>query len=1233
MQRRASSCSDTSSSSEGSISSFRAGDKRKRSAESIEMSIDSCSDEPECGMQCFACLPDGESMPIIIDAEDTLRTLRGRVKKAWSELNGGKHFLMYKGRVLKDLDESVSEIGLEPESTIDIGFSPKFLARDALKNRYKLEMSNVTLFTAIKKNDLDLVKTLIVAGVDPSVATDCCSEYDGMSEAEEAGDEDVSLPSFALAASLGRLDILKYLFSTQDPCEEDYTTSVSEALRAGYVKSCLYLLSLPNQLCPDILSHYNHKASYYQTSDAKRKEYRKLMPVLLKKANVNFKKKTESNTVLRMVIESGADVQTVQYIVSLGADIKDVNEDGENILSCNITNRSMVDYLLQQGAVPCQAAVEAFASNELISPDFLRTLISMGADVCNVHVYHAAARAQDLESLAFLIEEAGVDVNMADEDQETALHAIARSDYDEDPLGPENRAVDYLISKGISIMHKSWTCETALDDAITQANYPVVRQLLKKLPASEKPVTLNVQEWPCDTVWYEFVRDNFDDINTATFDREGRSLLAALVDAGSADDDDIERRLQLLGELIKMGISPNMVSPVPFAASNVTTEASSYIENSRYLQCLMEHGGNPNLARANKVTALHSSCGESITRFFLSLKEVDPNTPDWKGMTPLHSHVMRAHGRGHYVKLAKKLRKDIEWNARDVFGNTPVFYARSLEVLKELIKAGADPKVTNELGMSLLTWAMDMPMVHYLVDEMGLDPHHKDKHGMTVLMHFLRRSVLLEMIDEFIAQYEPDLRAADADGNTVAMFFMQRYPCAEWETRFSGKKAAAYELETTRNNKGETAYHLIGPWRPRPSPAVERVLLDSKVTDNNGLTPLMRYVALPNAKWIPGIKEHLHEVCPDTGKSILMHLLLNGNHENHIDFSDPKIDLSAADKQGKTLLMHIASEITPLPKSVSARVTEADLRMQDKGGKTVTMHAVDLVEFLEEPFSSKLDLSIVDNEGNNIVHLNWGIQSRRILSNKDLWSARNNMGVAAWMKLDPKDPQTKDKVPKDVSKEDRFLAYKVRTGETGLPWVMDKVSVKDTDNDGKTLLHHACINNNGDDVKVLLQAGSDADAKDKLGRTALFYANDDDVLRMLKRQGADCSITDSFGCTALDQQQFVSDVDYFEAFMQLYPDAPRGNPSYAAHHCIVPLIYATILPFGVEHEYIPPAESVTQQNGASNPEETMLIKFFKVRAGAVQPPDFHYTTLDYFYKYKKLTTKSILLRLGRRRFL
>eukprot|EP01059_Diplonema_ambulator_P013895 TRINITY_DN2459_c0_g2_i1.p1 TRINITY_DN2459_c0_g2~~TRINITY_DN2459_c0_g2_i1.p1 ORF type:complete len:1265 (+),score=434.83 TRINITY_DN2459_c0_g2_i1:32-3796(+) len=1230
----------------------RVGAKRKREDEGSE--IHSCSEDLECGMQCWVIAPSGEEHALVVDADDTVRVLRSRVKRVVKDLHSGKHVLAFNGRVLKDLDEAVSELGLDGDSRIEVRYTPKFLANDALKNRYKLPCNNMTLHKAVVDGKLELVKTLLTAGLSALVPLDEVSDVsDEEASLGESTEDNMSLSAFCLAAKYNHMDILKYIITVCEPEPDEVASAFVDAVNKGSTNAALHILTCPLSLDrSSLFTVHTVNLRVYTGSNAKRKEFEKIFNALIKKFSLDLKKKGTSVEVLRWIISCRPDLPMLQWVVAQGVNVKDEDNLG-NVFDTNMsvdTDQSIITYLLDQNVIPTAKGMEKLAQNDMMTIDVLKQLVAKGCDPNNAAVYHLAARSGHLDVVKYLIEEAKIDINMVDEEGDNALFNVISSYDEEEANGTE--VIEYLISKGISVTDEGWRSYTPLDEAASQPCIPAMRAILRSLPKkSKEPIKLNVREWPDGMRgFYEFILEQNFDLNR--FDREGHTILSTLAYVDTLDDeenDSLDDRIGLIKKMVKKGADINLVAE--HCPTNTMTFAASCGDefSVQMVKLLRKLGGDVNLKQPNGETPLHVAGSEAIMRYLLSLKEVDVNAKDCQGRTPLITHLFRHNDAIAKTLEAMKLRKaDIDFNAKDMVGNSAIFACRTVQDLKTMIELGADYKAVNSYGMSLLSWAVDMKMIRYEVDELGLDPHHKDNNGMTVFMHLLMRGSHDEMLQEFISEYDPDMHAVDNDGNTVPMLYVHKNSCALFEKTFGGKKKEKFKLETTTNFQGKTVYHFVND----ADNAFAKTLLSLDVADKNGETPLMTYVlrggTLPNGLFR---SDKLFSRNEKTGATVLMMLVSargSGVMEN-VDFTDPRIDFDDADNEGKTLLMYLAEkrvEHVDWPEKLSKEVAKkASVNKRDKKGNTVLHYAAaadfgNMEVYFNQPFSAELDVRAVNNDGNNflmkaLLTIEDGYISTDMLKYiekhwPDLLSAKNDDGICAGYLLvqSSEDDIDTTRFRREMDAATCLKAYSTRCqfSLTNSQWVLDKVRVTDKDAKGRTLLHYAVIAQREFDVLLLLRKGADPNVKDKYGRTPLFYVSDSVYAMMLKKVKADPSCVDVNGCSVIDQKQFSTYPDLLESLYHVFPCMRRGNPSYAAYYCKNADTFCRIFPLGPDYTYTPPADVPALDDAAcydsSGPSDADEVEILKVATGMTPPQGHHIKALDWIFQANELIRRT-----------
>jgi ankyrin repeat protein len=140
--------------------------------------------------------------------------------------------------------------------------------------------------------------------------------------------------------------------------------------------------------------------------------------------------------------------------------------------------------------------------------------------------------------------------------------------------------------------------------------------------------------------------------------------------------------------LLEHGANPNVEGDGPnlmgVPGFSVMTYAAMN-EDIWWLQTVLQHGGNPN--------------------FVSSVERATPIFPAINAGLPVSPRI-------EHVRLLIKAGANLE--ARNYSGDTPALYAaytHDYQVVYELLKAGADPKSRDEVGMTIASLIQRYPMV------------------------------------------------------------------------------------------------------------------------------------------------------------------------------------------------------------------------------------------------------------------------------------------------------------------------------------------------------------------------------------------------------------------------------------------------------------------------------------------------------------------------------------------
>jgi len=193
-----------------------------------------------------------------------------------------------------------------------------------------------------------------------------------------------------------------------------------------------------------------------------------------------------------------------------------------------------------------------------------------------------------------------------------------------------------------------------------------------------------------------------------------------------------------------------------------------------------------------------------------------------------------------------------------------------LNIIKLLIKAGADPNIQNNYGETALMIANyddNLDIVNILL-KAGADPNIKDKNGVTALMNATYNPDIVEIMIK--AGADPNIQ--DIYGKTALMNPSGRKNIVE----ILIKAGADPNIQ---NNNGETALMIANHY---DNPDIVEILIksgaDPNIQDKNGKTALMNanrkniVEILINAGANPNIKDTY-------GKTALMNAIINGRKD------------------------------------------------------------------------------------------------------------------------------------------------------------------------------------------------------------------------------------------------------------------------------------------------------------------------------------------------------------------
>jgi ankyrin repeat protein len=329
-----------------------------------------------------------------------------------------------------------------------------------------------------------------------------------------------------------------------------------------------------------------------------------------------------------------------------------------------------------------------------------------------------AAKAGDQETLRALLKE-GADVNIAQADGATALHWAAHRD--------DLTSVKLLIGEGAKVNASNDYGVTALSLACTNANAPIVETLLQ---AGADP---NSAQWTGETVLMTCARTGdaaaVKSLLTHGADpnaRETRWEQTALMWALAANHPAAAQTLMEHGANVQARSKAGF-TPLMFAAQQGDMDS---------VRALLTAGADINAAtpQHGNVLTVASGSGHEALSIFLVEQGANPNSPNYRGVTPLHYAVpqglttfdglkyegvyrpippnmpklvaaLLVHGADPNAQITRSAPLGPESPSAGVgmSGQTPLFLAAlagDVEVIQILADNGADPLLGSYSPMS-----------------------------------------------------------------------------------------------------------------------------------------------------------------------------------------------------------------------------------------------------------------------------------------------------------------------------------------------------------------------------------------------------------------------------------------------------------------------------------------------------------------------------------------------------
>lgn len=479
----------------------------------------------------------------------------------------------------------------------------------------------------------------------------------------------------------------------------------------------------------------------------------KILELVINKSNINSLD-SQGNTPLHVSIINNADLQKIQYILSLTDDVNARNSEGNNALYLAIIkNRQRLgEMLLAKNA-------DIFSTNNKnYSP--LRLALKAGGTVMDWIITSQTIKATDGSG-------------------NTVLHYAAEWELEE--------AINVLIKKGADIACKNANGETPLFNA-TKTNNPKIIDLLMREGSDP-----NVRDNLGSTTLHTAVR--WDATNSArklislgvdvnAQNISGKSALAEAVLTGKLDaaklllsynadpnSSDITGRTILMDAI--RGRNPEVVKLLLNNGANPQIQEingrNSYHEaantgNLAIISIIRNAGGNPLSRDKNGNTPFSISLkhGERVSNTVLGN---DRTVSDSDGNTPIHILVTR---KGTESQLLNLINAGYPLDTRNSNGYTPLGIAienQNIEIAKILLEKGSNPFISiDKKGTNAVTIALEKNNDEILESIVKFAGTLTDIQGNTIL-HYAAKTSSMQTI-KLLLSYGLNTNVKNISGET-----------------------------------------------------------------------------------------------------------------------------------------------------------------------------------------------------------------------------------------------------------------------------------------------------------------------------------------------------------------------------------------------------------------------------------------------------------------------------------
>ncbi|KAF2881524.1 hypothetical protein ILUMI_24658 [Ignelater luminosus] len=538
-------------------------------------------------------------------------------------------------------------------------------------NNKKNIFGNTPLHLALIKCNSKIAKSLIFNGADVNV---------------ENNENEIALH---LAAQNGLNDVIEIIISNSDINRKNDrgNTPLHLALMKRYLASAEMLIS--NGADINLENNENETALHYAVQCG----HRELVSNLLTKDLID-KKDNRGNTPLHLASAKNK-TDTVELLISHGANLNIVNNARETALRHCITNENIVDLFISHGAdvnIPnyCNDTILHIlirnGHNKIAEKVLLSGAVNNIQDKKGNTPLHLAL-IKKYPKVAELLISNGADVNIINKEKETALHCAARSGcYD---------IIDKILSNHLIVDKQNCNGETALQLALEEGHIDIVEELLSNGANvmledvcgdtsfayalsdlnNEEIVNKMVLNLKADNIINKCSQDDENSLLHLALSKRYTKAIERLIDCGA----DINKTNKLCETPLYLAIKHDCLNFVPKLISkeninirqrkngNTALHMALLKNNKDVINLLIKSGADVNIGNKNGQSVFHLAVKrgdlDMVTQMLENCK-VEINKPNKKGDTVLHLATQK--GREDIVNVLLSHEIDIalrnHWN-------------------------------------------------------------------------------------------------------------------------------------------------------------------------------------------------------------------------------------------------------------------------------------------------------------------------------------------------------------------------------------------------------------------------------------------------------------------------------------------------------------------------------------------------------------------------------------------